>query len=59
MPKIELALPGTPRTTVEDIAETYRITVERLDGIACSEMEGSSCRKLHFMMGFSSRITQL
>lgn len=39
MPKIEFVLPGNPRTTVEDIAGTYRITVERLDGIACSEME--------------------
>lgn len=39
MPKIELLLPGTPRTTIEDVAEGYRITIERVDGIACTEIE--------------------
>lgn len=39
MPKIELVLPGTPRQTIVDIADGYRITVERLDGLACSEVE--------------------
>jgi hypothetical protein len=35
---IEICLPGKPRTTVEDIGD-YRITVERLDGVACTEIE--------------------
>lgn len=39
MPRIELVLPGEQRTTVLPVAETYRITVERLDGMACSDME--------------------
>lgn len=39
MPRIELILPGEQRTRVEPFAETYRVTVERVDGIACSEIE--------------------
>ncbi len=42
MPIIELALPGTQRTTASPVAETYRITVERIDGIACTEIEAST-----------------
>lgn len=42
MPMIELVLPGTQRTTVSPVAETYRITVERMDGIACTEIEAST-----------------
>ena len=39
MPRIELALPGEQRTAPDHVAECYRITVERLDGIACTELE--------------------
>ena len=39
LPRIELILPGEQRTRVEPFAETYRVTVERVDGIACSEIE--------------------
>jgi hypothetical protein len=35
---IEIFLPGNPRTTSVDIGD-YKITVERLDGIACTEIE--------------------
>jgi len=42
MPLIELILPGNHRTTVIPFAETYRITVERNDGIACSEVEAAT-----------------
>lgn len=36
---IELALPGTARTTTESIADLYRITIARDDGLACTEIE--------------------
>lgn len=39
MPRIELILPGEPKATVAPLAEVYRITIERGDGIACSDME--------------------
>lgn len=39
MPRIELILPGEPKTAPDPIADVYRITVERGDGIACSDME--------------------
>lgn len=42
MPLIELILPGEPKQCPEPIAETYRITVERGDGIACSDMEAKT-----------------
>ena len=43
MPAIQLILPGEQRTTVLPFAETYRITVERLDdGMACTEVEAST-----------------
>jgi hypothetical protein len=42
MPRIELILPGESKTQVEPFANTYRITVERDDGIACSDMEAKT-----------------
>lgn len=39
MPTIELALPGEAKTTVIPFAEVYRVTVERDDGFACSDIE--------------------
>lgn len=42
MPLIELSLPGTQKTQVEPIAETYRITIEREDGIACTVIEAKT-----------------
>ena len=42
MPRIEMILPGVPKQKPEDVAETYRITVERDDGIACSDMEAKT-----------------
>lgn len=39
MPKIELELPGKPRTEAVPVADSYRITVARGDGEACTEME--------------------
>ena len=39
MPKIGLILPGERRQTTIPFAEIYRITVERDDGIACSDIE--------------------
>jgi hypothetical protein len=39
MPRIELVLPGEPKNKVEPHADIYRVTVERLDGVACSEVE--------------------
>jgi len=38
---IEIVLPGEQRKTATDIGD-YRITVERLDGIACTEIEAKT-----------------
>jgi len=43
---IEICLPGQPRTTAVDIGD-YRITVERLDGIACSEIEARTAMAMY------------
>ena len=42
MPRLELNLPGEPKQQPEKVADVYRITVERGDGIACSEMEAKT-----------------
>jgi len=42
MPRIELALPGESREHVQPVADTYRITIERSDGIACTDIEAST-----------------
>lgn len=42
MPRIELLLPGEPKQQPENVADVYRITVERGDGIACSDMEAKT-----------------
>lgn len=46
MPRIELILPGEPKQEPAEIAETYRITVERSDGIACSDMEAKTAMSM-------------
>ncbi len=48
MPAIQLILPGEQRTTVLPFAETYRITVERLDdGMACTEVEARTTLSMY------------
>ena len=48
MPRIELFLPGEQRTTVLPFAETYKITVERLDdGMACTEVEARTTLSMY------------
>lgn len=49
MPKIELVLPGEQRAEVVPIAESYRITVERLDGYACTELEARTTMSMFCM----------
>ena len=49
MPKIELVLPGTPKTQVDPVAETYRITVERDDGVACTDIEAHTAMSMFCM----------
>jgi hypothetical protein len=49
MPKIELVLPGENKTQVEPVAEVYRITIERGDGMACSEIEARTAMGMFCM----------
>lgn len=49
MPMMEIVLPGTPRTTVESIAEVYCITIERGDGIACTDIEARTAMSVYCM----------
>lgn len=53
MPKIELELPGRPRTETVPIADNYRITVARGDGEACTDMEAYTAMTM-FCMEFIS-----
>ena len=46
MPIIEMILPGEPKQQPENVAEVYRITVERGDGIACSDMEAKTAMSM-------------
>lgn len=46
MPKIELVLPGAPKTQVDPVSGTYRITVERDDGVACTEIEAHTAMSM-------------
>lgn len=46
MPIIELVLPGAERTEVIPVAEQYRITVERADGIACTDIEANTAMSM-------------
>ena len=46
MPIIEMVLPGEPKQQPEHVAEVYRITVKRGDGIACSDMEAKTAMSL-------------
>lgn len=49
MPKIELVLPGTPRVETVPVADTYRITVERTDGAACTDIEAHTAMSMFCM----------
>lgn len=40
--KIETCLPGKCRTLVVPFSSTYKLTVERSDGIACTEIEAKT-----------------
>lgn len=53
MPRIELELPGTPRTEVVPIADNYRITITRDDGEACTDMEAHTVMSM-FCLEFIS-----
>lgn len=44
---IEMLLPGDPRTTVESFSGMYRITVEREDGIACTDIEARTAISMY------------
>jgi hypothetical protein len=44
---INMVLPGNPRTTAESFSDVYRITVEREDGIACTEMEARTAMSVY------------
>ncbi len=46
MPRVGLFLPGERRQTTVDVSETYRITVERDDGVVCSEIEAFTAMQL-------------
>lgn len=56
MPKIELALPGSPRTEAVPVADTYRITVERADGEACTDIEAQTVMSMFCMEASRGRI---
>ena len=55
MPRIELALPGKSKTQVDDIADTYRITIERNDGIACTDIEAKTVMSMFCMTSFKKK----
>ena len=55
MPRIELALPGKSKTQVDDIADTYRITIERNDGIACTDIEAKTVMSMFCMNSFKKK----
>jgi hypothetical protein len=54
MPDIELILTGKAKSQepVSDIADTYRITIERGDGIACSDIEAQTVMSAYCMNAF-------
>ncbi len=56
MPKIELVLPGNPRTEVVPIADTYRITIERGDGEACTDIEAQTVMTMFCMETARGRV---
>jgi hypothetical protein len=55
MPRIELVLPGTPIAQPSNIAEIYRITVERLDGKACGEIEARTVMTMFQIQPFKPK----
>lgn len=56
MPKIELVLPGNPRTEVVPVADTYRITIERADGEACTDIEAQTVMSMFCMEAARGRV---
>ena len=56
MPKIELVLPGSPRVETVPVAETYRITIERGDGEACTDIEAQTVMSMFCMEAAQGRI---
>lgn len=58
MPRIELVLPGEPKTHVADVAEGYRITVERLDGLQCSPIEANTAMSMFCISSMSPKKRQ-
>jgi hypothetical protein len=55
MPRIELSLPGTQKTRGEPFAETYRITIERDDGIACADIEAQTVMSMFCIDSFKKK----
>lgn len=51
MPRIELVLPGESRKTPAAVAKVYRITVERDDDLACTDIEARTA--IHMLYGVS------
>lgn len=47
--RIGLTLPGVERKTTVPVAETYIITIERGDGIACTEIEAQTVMSMYIM----------
>ena len=47
MPLIELILPGEPKAAELPVADGYRITIERSDGVACSSSEAQTVMSMY------------
>jgi len=58
MPIIELILPGARRTETQPIAENYRITIERDDGIACTDIEAMTVMSLWSIENTNKRLVK-
>jgi hypothetical protein len=55
MPNIGMLLPGKQQESKEPTADTYRITVERDDGVACTEDEALSIISMFFIKSMSNK----
>ena len=55
MPRIDLVLPGVQRAEVLPADDFYRITVERMDGIACTEAEARTIISLSTLQAASQK----
>jgi len=56
MPKIELALPGEQHTETQPVADLYRVTVERGDGIACTDLEAQTVMSMWALENAKGRV---